>query len=246
MKRADLASIPRIAVNRLRYGRGVAGRQKPRPGQLAFFGGLVGPGSLVFDVGAHAGDKSAIFLELGACVVAFEPQPLCAKAIRNRFRGRGDIEVVEAGLADRPGELVMSVCASAKSISTFSPDWKSGRFRDFRWDERISVPVITLDSAIERFGVPDFTKIDVEGFEESVLSGLSRRAGTLSFEFAREFADKTARCLDLAVGLGYREFNVSLAEDVEFVSSRWTTAPEVLELIRASEDESLWGDVYAR
>jgi FkbM family methyltransferase len=242
----DVSAIPGIALRRLRYGRGVAAPKKPTSEQLAFFGQLAGPGSLVFDVGSNVGDKAAIFLALGARVVAFEPQPMCLRLLRKRFRGDPDIEIVDAGIADKTGQLTMSVCASAKTISTFSPDWKDGRFRDFRWDEQVVVPVITLDAAIQRFGVPDHTKVDVEGFEESVLAGLTQKAGTLSFEFAWEFIDKTARCLNLVGRIGYGEFNIALGEDPEFIGPGWMTAAEVLAFIRDSADQLLWGDVYAR
>ena len=242
----NVISIARIAFNRLRYGRGVAAPRKPTSEQLAFYGRLVGPGSLVFDVGANVGDKAAVFLALGAHVVAFEPQPVCAKTLRKRFVGNRNLEVVEEGVADEPGELSMSVCASAKTISTFSPDWKEGRFRDFRWDEEIVVPVTTLDEAIERFGMPSFVKIDVEGFEESVLEGLSAPAGTLSFEFAREFADKTARCLELATKIGYRGFSVALGEEPALITAGWMDTESIITFIRESDDESLWGDIYAR
>lgn len=37
---------------------------------------LINPGDLVFDVGAHIGDRTLAFAALGAHVVACEPQPL--------------------------------------------------------------------------------------------------------------------------------------------------------------------------
>ena len=39
------------------------------------YGNFVRPGDLVFDVGAHVGDRVASFRRLGARVVAVEPQP---------------------------------------------------------------------------------------------------------------------------------------------------------------------------
>jgi FkbM family methyltransferase len=213
---------------------------------MGFFARFIDAGSLVFDVGSNIGDKAAVFLELGARVVAFEPQPACASTIRERFQGNPNIEVIEAGLADKAGELTMSVCTEATTLSTLAPDWKDGRFRASHWDREIVVPVITLDSAIERFGDPGYTKIDVEGFEERVLMGLSQKAGTLSFEFTREFSDKTARCLELLAKIGYRDFNIAVGEDATFISADWLPASEILEFIQGSEDELLWGDVYAR
>ncbi len=38
------------------------------------YSGFVGPGDLVFDIGAHVGDRVASFRRLGARIVAVEPQ----------------------------------------------------------------------------------------------------------------------------------------------------------------------------
>ena len=46
---------------------------------LQFFSEFVPQGWIVFDVGANYGNRTKYFLRLGAKVVAFEPQPECAR-----------------------------------------------------------------------------------------------------------------------------------------------------------------------
>ena len=43
-----------------------------------FYGSIVKPGDLVFDIGAHVGSRSSTLLSLGTNVVAVEPQPAVA------------------------------------------------------------------------------------------------------------------------------------------------------------------------
>jgi hypothetical protein len=57
-----------------------------------------------------------------------------------------------------------------------SPEWRSrvvqsNRFGGDRWSARIVVQIRTLDEIIAEYGVLDFCKIDVEGYEEQVLGG---------------------------------------------------------------------------
>ncbi|MGA7186577.1 MAG: FkbM family methyltransferase, partial [Pseudolabrys sp.] len=46
------------------------------------YGRFVQPGDLVFDIGAHVGDRIASFRRLGARVVAAEPQPAPVKVLK--------------------------------------------------------------------------------------------------------------------------------------------------------------------
>src|SRR4051794_39578608 len=48
---------------------------------MRFYGGLVGRGKVVFDVGANRGDFSDAFLRLGARVYAVEPHPVCTREL---------------------------------------------------------------------------------------------------------------------------------------------------------------------
>src|SRR5262245_61186113 len=56
---------------------------RPRPAAMdRLYGQFVKPGDLVFDVGAHVGDRVAAFRRLGARVVAIEPQPALVKTLQ--------------------------------------------------------------------------------------------------------------------------------------------------------------------
>ena len=46
------------------------------------YAGFVKPGDLVFDVGAHVGDRVRAFRRLGARVIAVEPQPAMVRALQ--------------------------------------------------------------------------------------------------------------------------------------------------------------------
>ena len=53
----------------------------------ALYARFVRAGDLAFDIGSHVGDRIGSFRRLGARVVALEPQPLCARAIRAIYAG---------------------------------------------------------------------------------------------------------------------------------------------------------------
>src|SRR5512146_2306343 len=67
------------------------------------YGHFVRPGDLVFDVGAHVGDRVASFRRLGARVVAVEPQPALLRTLR-LFYGRDPMIAIEGSAVGRqPG-----------------------------------------------------------------------------------------------------------------------------------------------
>lgn len=203
---------------------------------------FVPSGGLVFDVGANQGRYTETFLELGARVIAVEPNPHLADLIRLRYgRSRVDVVVAALGAEDGVGELL--ICDD-DALSTLAPEYAAllGGY-----DQSICVAVRTLDSLIAEFGRPDFVKIDVEGYDEAVLSGLSRPLNALSFEYHGATPAATAACLDLVESLGSYGFNAAVGESAEWLLPSFGSAAEVLERIArlAKDDSKLYGDVYA-
>jgi FkbM family methyltransferase len=209
---------------------------------------LVSPDELVFDIGAHAGDKAIPFLQKGARLVCVEPQPQLAEHMRIRFSGNPSVTVVPKGVGRAPGTLNLDICTKSPVLSTFSTHWKAGRFSGYEWDEQVEVEITTMDELIALYGEPRYSKIDVEGFEREVVEGLSCRIGILSLEFTSEYISHTMQIVHRLVNLGYEEFNLALAEDPRFQLDQWVAWYDVVRILGNStkDNAKLWGDLYAR
>jgi FkbM family methyltransferase len=215
------------------------------------YGQFVGPGDLVFDIGAHAGNRVRGFASLGCRVVALEPQPDFAGLLRALFGRSQRIEVVEAAVAGEPGRGWLSLSERTPTVTTLAAAWRDARASDpdftrVRWNRRIEVETTTLDCLIERFGVPAFVKIDVEGSEPAVLAGLGRPVPALSFEYLPRALQEVQGCLTRLTALGEYHFNWSIGESNQLASDRWLDASEVLAVLRTPAAQRRPGDVYAR
>jgi FkbM family methyltransferase len=215
----------------------------------ALYARFLKTGDLAFDIGSHVGDRTGSFRRLGARVVALEPQPLCARAIRSIYAGDAGVTVIEAACGEKAGTVTLRVNSANPTVTTASRDFVAaadgaGGWEGQVWDTDVEVPCTTLDMLIAEHGAPSFAKIDVEGFEATVLAGLSHSLLALSFEFTTIQRDVALACLTRLSALGSYGFDVALGESQSFTFNRWIPNDAMAAHITALPHAANSGDIY--
>ncbi len=212
---------------------------------------FVAAGDLCFDVGAHAGNRVRSWRRLGARVIAVEPQPDFVRLLRLLHRRDPDVVVEATALGREPGGATLLVSEATPTVSTLSRSWveqvRAGAgFERVRWAREVEVPVTTLDRLIDRHGLPDFVKVDVEGYEAEVLAGLSSPVRALSFEYLASAKDVALACVERLAALGGYRYRWSVGESHRLVEGPWLDSREIVEVLSSLAPEAGSGDVYAR
>src|SRR5262245_20554034 len=78
------------------------------------------PGDLVFDVGAHVGDRIGVFRRLRARVVAVEPQPALLRTLRLIYRCDGCVAIEPVAVGRSAGRLALKLNVANPTVSTAS------------------------------------------------------------------------------------------------------------------------------
>lgn len=217
--------------------------------EVALYHSLLPDNALCFDVGANIGERSEALLAAGARrVVAFEPDPRAIREARGRCSHDRRWTMIEAAVGKGPSVMPFHLAPGSPESSLDSGWIKKGT-------TAIEVPVVSLDSAIAMWGLPDYCKIDVEGWELEVLSGLSQAFPLVSFEFHLDSTNvqRTKACLARLIQLSAdAQVNVTPAEGLRLHFTEWRSIREFAEWFPGDLKDTLprwkpfYGDIFVR
>ena len=134
---------------------------------------VLSPGDVFADVGANIGVYScwaARRVGVNGEVHSFEPVEATHQVLRANVAAHGlteQVSLVAAAVGDSNGEVTLYTVPGASG-------WASAGRGDLPGVVAESVPVITLDEYFEGRRPPRLLKIDVEGFEPHVVSGMAK------------------------------------------------------------------------
>jgi FkbM family methyltransferase len=127
---------------------------------------------LIYDVGMNNGDDCAYYLSKGYEVVAIEANPILVQRARERFRqalSESRLVIEWVGIVDQPGNIPFWICDERDVFSSFD-ETRAGR--NGLKCHPIEVKCVTFDAILEKYGIPHYLKIDIEGAEPYCLKHL--------------------------------------------------------------------------
>jgi len=167
------------------------------------------PGWVIYDIGANIGYLSLLFARLcapGGRVIAIEALPDNSIRLQEHSALNPEpvkIEVIHAAVLDRSGPVEFFVHNSGGMGKV-----SGSAGRNVEYGRAIQVDGVTLDELIleRRYPPPSLIKIDVEGGEALVLTGMKRTLQEyhplVFLELHGEIAAQ--ECWNLLTGAGYR------------------------------------------
>lgn len=170
---------------------------------------------VVVDIGAHCGEFTimAALLWPKSAIHAFEPFPATCDMLRRNMAKFPNVVVHQVGVAAKTG-------MASLNLSTIGSVAHSIRRCSHHSDESVQIQLVDPDfiAALQ----PDVLKIDAEGVEAEIISGLGQRATRIErihFEFHSE-ADRLAICYQLDATHSMSHARIFLPEQGEMLYTR--------------------------
>jgi FkbM family methyltransferase len=169
--------------------------------------------SLIFDIGCHNGRDSEFYLKKGFTVVAVEANPSLCLQLKQRFADQiasGQFHLVEKAIAEHGGDVEFYLNLKDSIWGTIRPEYAAKVAAQGADSTKIIVPSVDFSELIERFGVPRYMKVDIEGADLLCVEGLARfpqRPRFISIERSLSLGRQILE-LRLLSKLGYARFQV--------------------------------------
>lgn len=209
---------------------------------------------MYFDIGANTGQwmRANIDLPNVSKIVCVDASPAAFKELEKTasLYGKGKVVCEFNVVTDSKEEFVRFYEAECLTLSTMNLDWlvsPESRFHGCKYSET-QCPTTTIDKLIEKHGMPDLIKVDVESAEDVVMRSLTRPVPVICFEWAAEMRHVAVNTMTyLRDTLGYTKFAMQMCNDkYTFVPEEYGTFEDILAIVESAKPKLDWGMIWVR
>jgi FkbM family methyltransferase len=204
----------------------------------------------ILDIGSNNGNFIKTYCNSDDYVVAIEANP----QLKNPFVEK-NILWKNIAVSNKSGEKLNFYLAVADTVSSLNLNWlTSGRFNGYFSNNYVEVDTTTIDNIIEEYGIFDHIKLDVEGYEDKAIYGMTKNYNSsIQFEWANEwFHPVSLPVLNHLKNLNYTKFNVSYDGcrdyNPKMLPETFLTYEELIYIIENQRtlNSDAWGMILAR
>ena len=131
------------------------------------------PGAIYIDCGMNLGQVAQLFVEKGAIVYGFEPNPKCIAELQKKFGSNPNVHLYQKGVLDKPLNTKLYLESYGKYDVFFSEESSIYNVRKCFKGDAIDIECIDLCAFIEELQTEvDVLKLDIEGAEYPVVTKL--------------------------------------------------------------------------
>jgi len=171
--------------------------------------------NLIFDLGAHKGEDTQYYLSRGFNVVAVEANPMLTKKLHETFQqqiAENRLVIVEAAISDAETDYVTFYDNETSSVwGTVVKNFNDRNHSMGATSREIQVPTIKMKELFQKYGVPYYIKIDIEGMDLYALKQMTNekyKPKYISIESEKVNFSKLVEEFEILESLGYRKFKI--------------------------------------
>ncbi len=179
---------------------------------------MVKKNNLIYDVGLHKGKDTLFYLKEGFQVVAFEANPSLIEYCKQYFANEiesGQLIIVEGAIIDFNTSIKEDSVIFFKNANdawgTVNKTWaERNQYLGYQ-NEIIKVNTVNFKDCLEKYGIPYFLKIDIEGMDTICLKALlnfEERPDYISIESDKRSFKGLKEEFELFKKLGYSSFKI--------------------------------------
>jgi FkbM family methyltransferase len=159
----------------------------------------------IIEIGAHMGGNTQKFYK-NAMIWSFEPNPIFANILRDKFQTHENITIIEKAVSDFNGTSTFNIALDGQSSSLYDLSEYAIYNTKIKYVNQITVDVIRMDTFLSENDIDDihFFQCDAQGNDLTILKSFGNHlfnihAGKIEVSLKNELYKNVSNSLDKTI-----------------------------------------------